>query len=193
MAEINMKIYGIEKSVEEVKSFVQDQYTSVVRQPKDRFHDIISLIPTNATVLDYGCGWGHYSVEIQKKGNKVVGIDLSENEINICKTVWGNHQQSGIDWIVGRIESQEDEKFDCVLSNQVIEHVHNPGHYLSQINRVLKPNGSLVISLPNGVNPRHMVNLLSKNMEFCKVPKLIRLTLRLIICNLYSCYAGINT
>src|SRR6185295_20111511 len=39
-----------------------------------------------------------------------------------------------------------DDSFDCVLSSQVLEHVENPGLYLSEAFRVLRPGGSLVIS-----------------------------------------------
>lgn len=39
-----------------------------------------------------------------------------------------------------------DQSFDMVLSTQVLEHCRNPGRYLSEISRVLKPDGKLVLS-----------------------------------------------
>ena len=51
---------------------------------------------------------------------------------------------------------------DIVISNQVAEHVHNVGNYLSQINRVLKKNGKLIISIPNVASPRYFLPPLSK-------------------------------
>lgn len=63
--------------------------------------------------------------------------------------VRGNEQ-----WTTLPIKEFDDHQFDFVNSNQVIEHTHNPGNYLHQINRVLKPGGTLVISLPNLINPR---------------------------------------
>ena len=47
-----------------------------------------------------------------------------------------------------------DETYDYVVSNEVIEHTHNPGNYLMECNRVLKIDGFLVISLPNIINLR---------------------------------------
>ena len=112
----------------------------------DRFHAIMSLIPSGGSVLDYGCGWGHFSIAMRDKGNKVTAVDYSQNEIDICHLVWG--KQDSIEYLNKPISDFHDNSFDCVLSNQVIEHVHNVGNYLSEINRVLKINGLLVISLP---------------------------------------------
>ena len=39
-------------------------------------------------------------------------------------------------------------EFDSVVTNQVLEHVFNPDEFLSEINRVLKTNGKLLITVP---------------------------------------------
>ena len=51
-------------------------------------------------------------------------------------------------------ESMQDNTFDCVLSTQVLEHVTDPQLYLSEARRVLKPNGSLILST-HGIWPYH--------------------------------------
>lgn len=41
-----------------------------------------------------------------------------------------------------------DESFDALIAGDVIEHLENPSHFLREANRVLKPDGKLVISTP---------------------------------------------
>ncbi len=159
-----MKLYNEEKNENEIRMFVQKYVESIRGNREDRYNKTLSLIPNGkGYILDYGCGWGHYAVALREKGYNVLAIDLSENEIEICKLVWGN--QEGISFEKRSIESIADKKFDYVLSSQVIEHVHNPGFYLSQINRVLKSKGKLIISLPNIINPRFIIPLLDKDLN----------------------------
>ena len=42
----------------------------------------------------------------------------------------------------------ESEQFDSVLCNQVLEHVFNPDFFISEISRVLKPSGKLLLFVP---------------------------------------------
>jgi SAM-dependent methyltransferase len=124
----------------------------------------MSLVPHSVgMVLDYGCGWGHYSIAIRDKKNIVEAIDLSQNQIDICNIVWG--YQDDINFKVSTIDHYSDEKFDYVVSNQVIEHVHNVGNYVSGVNRVLKEGGKLLKSLPNVMNPRFFLSILRNDLE----------------------------
>lgn len=161
---ILVKIYGEEKKDSEVVKFVFSYVDSVKKTKNDRYHIILSLIPNGGKyILDYGCGWGHYSVAARNKGNIVKAIDISENEIDICELVWG--KTKNLKFESRAINTFKDKSFDCVLSSQVIEHVHNVGNYLSEINRVLKKKGQLIIGLPNIVNPRYFLGLMKNNME----------------------------
>lgn len=157
-------LYGEEKSAEEIRNFIDDYVHKIRSFKHDRYHAILSLIPENTgRVLDYGCGWGHFTIAIRDKGNLVSAIDLSQNQIDICNIAWG--VQENIEYKCINITDFPDDYFDCVLSNQVIEHVHNVGSYLTEINRVLKPGGVLVISLPNIMNPRFFLPMLRGDME----------------------------
>jgi SAM-dependent methyltransferase len=53
----------------------------------------------------------------------------------------------------------EDASFDLVLSDNVLEHLNNPGEVFTEINRVLKPNGLFLIKTPN---KRHYVPLIAR-------------------------------
>lgn len=157
-------LYGENKTDAEIREHVLKYANSVQSEKHDRFHAIMSLIPRNCgRILDYGCGWGHFAVAIRDKGGQVEAIDLSQNQIDICNLVWG--RQTNIKFGVTAIDKFPENVFDYVLSNQVIEHVHNVGNYLSGINRVLKSDGKLIISLPNIMNPRYFFAMLRSDME----------------------------
>lgn len=154
-----MKLYGEEKSNEEIIQFVRNYVDQVMKCWHSRFNATLPLLPEGGKyVLDYGCGWGHYAKLLSERGNKVKAIDLSSNEIDICELVWG--QLPGVEFECAMIDAFQDETFDCVISSQVIEHVHNVGNYLSGINRVLKPGGQLIISTPNISTPRFFLDVL---------------------------------
>lgn len=77
--------------------------------PKDR----------NASILDIGCGMGHFLYFLQQEAYKnVVGIDLSEENVNFCKS-------RGFEIIkIDAFEFLEKNRkyFDCIVMNDVIEH-----------------------------------------------------------------------
>jgi SAM-dependent methyltransferase len=99
---------------------------------------------------------------LEERGNTVLGIDLDDNAVQISRMVWGGSERLRFE--SSAITDIETASFDCVVSNEVIEHVHNPGSYLHQINRVLVPGGRLVISLPNVMTPRLALPLLSPRL-----------------------------
>lgn len=171
-----MKLLGKEESDESIinhvisyKKEIESDYNTRFYKTQKILKELISNKSEN-TVLDYGCGWGNYSVALDNLGYKVNAIDLSENEIDICKLVWAEKHPS-INFSTDKIFDFENNSFDTILSSQVIEHVHNVGNYLEQINRTLKTNGKLIISLPNILTPRFMLaplagkNRVEKNVK----------------------------
>lgn len=157
-----MRIYGEQRSDEEVRRFVTDYKRRIESDPASRYVAIREMVPPAGRVLDYGCGWGGFSQMLAERGNEVVGIDLDENEVAISELAWSGGERLSFEAVA--ITALEDASFDCVVSNEVIEHVHNPGTYLHQINRVLVPGGTLVISLPNVMTPRLMLPSISPRL-----------------------------
>ena len=159
---MSMRLYGTERTDDEIRRFVLDYKRKIEDNPRSRYVAIRELVPAPGRVLDYGCGWGAFSKMLEERGNEVVGIDLDDNQVDICRLVW-----AGIDRLSfehAAITELDSASFDCVVSNEVIEHVHNPGTYLDEINRVLVPGGRLVISLPNVMTPRLVAPLLSPRL-----------------------------
>jgi 2-polyprenyl-3-methyl-5-hydroxy-6-metoxy-1,4-benzoquinol methylase len=149
-------------SDEEKVSFISNYAKACERSKNSRFHYIMETFDAlpKGRALDYGCGWGHNTVSLSKRGFCVVGIDHSLEEVSVCNLAWASFLGPNLCFEHKTIIDFADASFNYVLSNQVIEHVHNPGLYLSEINRVLLPEGKLVISLPNIMTIRYFVNML---------------------------------
>ena len=97
-------------------------------------------------LLDIGCGMGNYLDDFKQLGYDVYGIDIDKNNIKLCKEKKLNV----------KICDMETEKlpfpnnfFDFVFSKHVIEHIDNTENFLSEIKRVLKPNGITFIMTEN--------------------------------------------
>jgi len=100
---------------------------------------------TNNKILDVGCGDGELLYPFINKSD-TYGFDIADKLINKAK-------KKGIKASVLNLESSKfpfsDEFFDIIICSQVIEHIVNTDHLLSEINRVLKKNETLIISFPN--------------------------------------------
>jgi len=97
-------------------------------------------------VLDLGCGDGDYSVKLENLGHEVIAADLDEERFRYK----GKIEYKKCD--VTKNLPFEDNSFDYCLLLEVIEHLENPYSVISEINRVLKTEGKLVLSTPNILN-----------------------------------------
>lgn len=90
-------------------------------------------------ILDIGCGSKPYKNLFHFE--EYIGIDI-ENEGH-------NHENEQIDVIYdGKYIPFAKESFDCILMFQVFEHVFEPEKLLGEINRVLKKNGEILLTVP---------------------------------------------
>lgn len=102
-------------------------------------------------VLDIGCGFGRNAIFLAKQGFTLDGFDLSETSVN--ETIKKAKKQ-GIDFSHFVVADMlkfpyPDESFDAVLAFNVISHTDKEGfnQILSEIKRVLKPNGEAYFTL----------------------------------------------
>ncbi len=102
---------------------------------------------TGRKLLDAGCGTGWFSKAAVDRGAVVTSMDLGENLLSKVALKCQSER------IVGSILEipYADCTFDIVVSSEVIEHVPNPFKALSELYRVLKPGGILVVTTPNKI------------------------------------------
>lgn len=101
----------------------------------------IKALSAQATgrLLDVGCGRKPYQ-KLFAKISEYIGLEIDTPE---------NRSNKNADFYYdGTTFPFPDESFDTVLANQVFEHVFNPDEFLSNISRVLRPNGYLLLTVP---------------------------------------------
>jgi SAM-dependent methyltransferase len=95
-------------------------------------------------LLDIGCGSGEFLNQMRNFGWEVYGV-----EINPESAIIGN--KKGLTIFCGELESADfpDDYFDVVVLSQCLEHVYSPSSYLREIHRIIRPEGTLIIGVPN--------------------------------------------
>ncbi len=108
------------------------------------------------TVLDVGCGEGRHSIGAWLESDvHVVGVDLCEKDLETARTRQQDFSsyatpQKSIEFKYANALKLpfEDNSFDKVICSEVLEHVPDYQGVLKEINRVLKPDGLMALSVP---------------------------------------------
>lgn len=135
------------------QSAKKDYLNSIISNSmgKELLELVKKYVKTDDKILDDGCGLGGFLVGAQSENFKVIGIDIDQKAVNIAKT--RIKDPDNIILASGENLPFSDQTFNLVVSQFVIEHIKNPKKYLSEIERVLKPNGKLILYAPNNLFP----------------------------------------
>jgi SAM-dependent methyltransferase len=98
-------------------------------------------------VLDYGCGSGYGACILAKKAKSVVATDLSDAAILDAQEKYVSDNL-----VYKKIEEISSQKFDAIISFQVIEHVKDDKVYIKTLKNMLNPGGILLITTPDRTN-----------------------------------------
>ena len=92
--------------------------------------------------LDIGCGTGNYTNELAKRGINFIGIDPSTEMLEKAR-----HKNPNIRWEIGTAEktSLPKDSLDGIIATLTIHHWTNLRAAFSELSRILKPKGKLVI------------------------------------------------
>lgn len=113
--------------------------------------ELVSLVDVEAKqILELGCGYGATgrAIKLRQDAN-VIGLELDPEAAAIAETcidqvVVADLDSYRFEWEAG--------SFDTIIAGDVIEHLKDPWRVLSEIRRLLKPNGQVVVSIPNIAN-----------------------------------------
>ena len=122
---------------------VTDVLTKTTLNTYNWFLDILN-VDTNKCLLDVACGKGYFLLEAKKRGCNVCGVDISDVAIRKAN-------EMGVKCVVGNSEQLyfNNNTFDFVTCLGSLEHFLEPDKSLTEIARVLKPDGTTLIYVPN--------------------------------------------
>lgn len=111
-------------------------------------YEVAADLARGKIVLDYGCNVGYGANILSTYCKKVVGIDVSPEAIETARK---NYQSEKIEFKLfnGVRTSFEDSCFGMIVSLQVLEHIVDIKPYLSEIQRLMAPEGTAIITTPN--------------------------------------------
>ena len=110
--------------------------------------DILDLVPNSSNnILSIGCGYGATEAKLVEKGIQVVAIPLDliiaisaeSKGIEVLPTP--NFERAK--------EHSKDQKFDCILLNNILQHLPNPMEILTECVGLLGEEGCIIIAVPN--------------------------------------------
>ena len=116
-------------------------------------------------VLDIGCGEGFFAEKLVEQGNRVDGVDILAQPKQA--QLFGKYVQADLDQGLDQaLPALEDNIYDRVLLQDILEHVRNPHKVLTDCHQLLKPQGLLLVSVPNVANITVRLSLLFGRFEY---------------------------
>lgn len=130
-------------------------------------YGILRYIGRGNRILDIGCGSGRTGHEMKKKGNYIVGLDISNEQIEIARQRLDKAYQADLTQVNDLPFSNE--RFDVIVFGDVLEHLVDPGSILKCYKRFLEKDGKIIISIPNIANYFMRLKLLFGKFEYSDV------------------------
>jgi SAM-dependent methyltransferase len=115
-------------------------------------HWYLRFLPKHGRLLDVGCANAQHAISAAGIADVVVGFDHDFKEVRRAATVMDSRSIANVALLIGDAEAPfpfESNAFDSVLFLDVIEHLHRRDECLREIHRVLRRNGTLLLSAPN--------------------------------------------
>lgn len=115
---------------------------------KVRVQRILELTQSvNGQVLDVGCFHGYIAERVMQQGGKhMVGMDRLDAALALAR-------RKGIRTVTADIDDAAipfpAETFDGIVAGEVLDAVFDPDAVVAELHRVLKPGGTLIITVPN--------------------------------------------
>ena len=113
------------------------------RESRWEYGPALKHINNSKTILEIGCGRGYFLQLAELKGAKASGLEFNSQAIDnkVCNSPVYNE--------IIEEHAEKGNRYDVVLSFQVLEHVSKPREFLTSAISCLKDNGYLILSTPN--------------------------------------------
>ncbi len=101
-------------------------------------------------LLDAGCGGGRHCFGAMDRGATVIGLDLDVESLKLARAGMHDRNPKGGGVLQADVFKLPfaDHAFDHVICSEVMEHVHDYATAIRELVRVLKPGGTVGITIP---------------------------------------------
>ncbi len=158
--------------------YERDSYDIDLSNPDNAHVQIIKNVSDNSTVLDYGCAGGVVGEFLHKNKNcNVYGIEIDEEAIKIAKSRKSQPFKEIYNFNIDKLKEGDDYTkfqkdkvlYDYVLFIDVLEHLQHPENAIKLIVEKLKPQGKILVSIPNITHENIICNLLDGNFNYANL------------------------
>jgi 2-polyprenyl-3-methyl-5-hydroxy-6-metoxy-1,4-benzoquinol methylase len=104
---------------------------------------------TGLDVLDVGCGYATTSQQIHKLGNRVWGVESNDDAAHVARGRLSTVIEADLQDFSAVPATVGSRKFDVIIFADVLEHLAWPIGVLREYLKLLKDDGSVLVSLPN--------------------------------------------
>ena len=122
--------------------------------------------PEAERILDLGCGNGHSSLQLKRaiRSQSVIGVDLNEHSLQLGRD---NLPLEDVTLMCADVHHLPfpDGHFQLVTSHAMMEHLVDAEEALIEMDRLLAPGGTLVVSAPNMLSPVRSLNLFLQSLK----------------------------
>ena len=147
------KNLNIKHSIDEIKK-------KSMSDTNRRVKFVSKLVKKNEKILEIGSGYGLFLEGMKKRGQNVIGIEISKEKREIAKKIT-KAQILDINILEKKIKIP---KVDVIVLFHVLEHISEPVKFLKNLRNMLKMNGRIVVEVPN--HNDHQLQLNKKYREF---------------------------
>lgn len=123
--------------------------TEFINHIKQRSHSLLPLGHSGKKILEIGCGNGYDAIALAMKNPlcHITGIDINNDLIKASKQNAAASQCKNVEFIVSNAEKMpfSANSFDIIRAERVFQHLNNVPDVMTEIDRVLKPKGTISI------------------------------------------------
>lgn len=119
--------------------------------------EMVKYVPENAKrILEVGCSEGRFCGSLAREDREIWGVEMNPEAAKKATEVCTYVLVGDFDAIFDQLPKNH---FDCVIFNDVLEHMYSPWKVIQSVKTLLSPTGVLVTSIPNF---RYISNLITE-------------------------------